>query len=236
MNETVGPGTDNSSQPPAHPPARVAITASEVPRRFLSIALGISTIVLTIVGVFAVLVLEGPDSSQAAEPVTRATPEPTMRDCWDGSRRMSDRACPAISGQEAMTEWLVRTEVPFDSCARWEGQRSAEEIEVYDCLWANQGVDVFISRWDSSSAAQVYFADGGRSVQVDPLLNDTGGRGATVWVNDTAAYPFRAVLYLDPELTYSVNVVAQTTELRDAAVDRLILREPAELTRQGADR
>ena len=45
-----------------------------------------------------------------------------------------------------------------------------------------------------------------------------------------------AVLYLDPGQTYSVNIVGQSTQLRDAAKDRLKLRHPDEVASQGADR
>lgn len=231
MNQTLGPDTDNPQRPHGRPPARVAITGSGGPRRLLSIALGISTIVLTVVGVFAVLALDGP--RQGGTRPSSSSSTPTMRQCWDGSGSMSDHDCPPLTGKQALTEWLVTSEVPFDSCTLWTEETAVDEVEVYDCLWYGGGVDVFISRWDSPFAAQRYFADEGRSVREEPPW---GGRKASAWRNDTADHPYYAVLYLTPDLTYSVNVVAQTTDLRDEAVARLNFREPAELAQQKAER
>ena len=247
MAETLGPGTDDSAPQHSHPPARVAITSADVPRRFLSVALGISTILLTVVGVLAVLLLDVPETTDPATSAAPSMPAPTMRECWDGSQRMSDRNCPQLTGEQALTTWLVTPAVPFSSCKPWEEGLAPGEVEAYDCLWTGQGVDVFISRWDSVAEAQSYLANQGLSEQLDPITGERS-RGAVVWQNDTAEYndpqnpdrctkcPYRAVLYLDPGQTYSVNIVGQSTQLRDAAKDRLKLRHPDEVASQGADR
>lgn len=233
MSETLGPATDNSGDQGAKAPARVAISSSDVPRRTLSIALGVATIVLTVVGVFAVLMLAVPQT-QNIEAASPTTPPPTVRDCWDGSRLSSDEACPVLQGERGMTQWLVTPSVPFDRCQKWTENPAPGEIEVYDCLWEGQGVDVFISRWDSVTSAQAYFRDNGRSRQGDFVSG--GPRGAITWVNDEASFPFQARVYLDPGQPYSINVVGQSAQDRDAALNRLKFRDPAELAGQGADR
>lgn len=243
MNETVGGGTDISGQAdsPGTPepaevthPTRVTVPRRGVPRRFLSLTMAMATVVLTVVGVLAVLLFDPPSSPSV--PVTgpdrslSPLPAPTARQCWTGDRVLSDQPCPQLEGRQGLT-WLVIPSTPFDECVPFTDERAPGELEVYDCLWTSKGADVFISRWDRIGSARVYFDDQGKSQRTETI---PGGRGAMTWTSDDAAYPFRATVYLDAP--YSVNVVGLTVADRDAALARIQVRPPADVAQQGADR
>lgn len=240
MDETLGGGTDISGTPAEDDPAdtttptRVRVNRQGVPRRVLAVTMALSTVVLTVVGVLAVLLVEPPATttgppSQAGTAPSVSLPEPTPRECWTGDRVASDEPCPELTGRAGLT-WLVTTSEPFEKCVPFTEERAPGELEVYDCLWAGQGADVFISRWDSVRSARVYF-DQGPNQRAGSI---PGGRGAMTWSDDAAAYPYRATVYLDAP--YSVNVVGLTVEDRDAALARIQVRPPAEVAQQGADR